>query len=78
MSLLRRSVVYGRPNLEEILIVRAEARVHHWAEYMLGLPQAVDELWEWAVTRSLVDSLGPDAVHAIIAAPFTRLRASAG
>jgi hypothetical protein len=55
---LSRSLVYGLPNLEEVLIARAEARAHLWAEYMLGLPQAVDELWEWALTRGLVSSLG--------------------
>jgi hypothetical protein len=78
MSLRSRSLVYGWPNLEEVLIAPAKARAHLWAEYLLALQQAVGELWEWAVTRGLVDSLGPDAVQAIIAAPFTQLRASAG
>src|SRR5579872_6362534 len=52
-----------------------EAKAILWANHRVELPNAVDDLQEWAEKRGLVAAIGQDAVQETIAAPFAWARA---
>jgi hypothetical protein len=61
----------------DVLEIRASIRAFLWWRWLIEMPDAVDPLQEYAESTGLVTELGQDAVQAIIAAPFARLRALA-
>jgi hypothetical protein len=61
----------------EVLEIRAQTRAFLWWQYQMEMDEAVDELQAYAERSGLVIEIGQDAVQAIIAAPFARLRAMA-
>jgi hypothetical protein len=65
-----------RPSLSrlEILQLRAWTRAKLWQACELDLHEAVDPLQHYAVESGLVALIGQDAVQAIIATPFARVR----
>jgi hypothetical protein len=55
----------------KVLEARAQARAYLWAHCeILDLIEAVDPLQDYAVRSGLVDTIGQDAVQAILAAAF--------
>jgi len=57
-------------DLLTVFTARAEARAILWAEGVLELHDAVDELWAAAERDGLVQQIGQDAVQAILAQAF--------
>jgi hypothetical protein len=58
----------------DLLKILAESGAASWALFPLELPDVVDPLQDFANRTGLVATLGPDAIQAIIAEPFARLR----
>jgi hypothetical protein len=59
----------------DVLAIKAATRAFLWWEYQFEtLADAVDPLQAWAETNGLVDAIGQDAVQALIAEPFLRIR----
>src|SRR5262245_892725 len=58
----------------KVFVARAEARALLWHTGEISLHDAVDELWQAAVTGGLVAKLGPDKVQSILADAFAPLR----
>jgi hypothetical protein len=61
----------------DVLEIQAQVRADLWWQYQMELHQAVDELQACTEQSGLLNLIGQDAVQAIIAAPFARLRAMA-
>ncbi len=61
-------------SLTGILKILAESGAASWSLFPLELPDVIDPLQDFAERTGLVTTVGADAVQAIIAAPFARLR----
>lgn len=58
------------PSAQDVFELRCWARARLWREGEFDLPTAVDELQQAAVDSGLVETIGQDAVQAIMAAEF--------
>jgi hypothetical protein len=59
----------------DVLKIRAQVRAYLWSVREFSqLPEAVDELQAYAERAGLVDSIGQDAVQAILAEAFARVQ----
>jgi hypothetical protein len=64
----------ARPSPLAVFTARCEARALLWAARELTLHQAADELQVDAVASGLVAEVGQDAVQAVMAKAFARVR----
>jgi hypothetical protein len=62
------------PDIEDVFHLRVWARAYLYAVGELDLHEAVDVLADDAITTGLVDQVGEDAVQAIVADAFKRVR----
>jgi hypothetical protein len=63
-----------RPDPAAVFAVRCEARATLWAAREIELHEAVDKLQHDAERDGLVTAIGQDAVQAIMAQAFARVR----
>jgi hypothetical protein len=62
-------------DLLEVFRELCETKAFLWSHYQIELPDAVDQLQDWAVEHGLVAAIGQNSVQATMAGPFALVRA---